>query len=137
MTRFHRSCTIHIYDGDGDYVGDGDGDEAHDDDDDGDGDCDGEAPFKVDLRGRNLAPGKWLQQCDPWQPRSNRCASVFRKYQNGDPMSPHVLCDTITHGDNKEDDLIACVACFPRIVHTAIVASGVYFDFSTHKMVEC
>ena len=124
MTRFHCSCTIHIYDGDGDDVGDGDGDEAHDDDD-GDGDCDGEAPFKVDLRGRNLAPGKWLQQCDPWQPRSNRCASVFEKYPNGDPMS-HVLCDTITHGDNKEDNLIACVACFPRIVHTAIVASGVF-----------
>ena len=111
LTRFHCSCTIHIYDGD--------------DDDDDDDDGDGEAPFKVDLRGRNLAPGKWLQQGDPWQPRSNRCASVFRKYQNGDPM-PHVLCDTITHGDNKEDNLIACVACFPRIVHTAIVASGVF-----------
>ena len=27
-----------------------------------------EAPFKADLCGRNLAPGKcWLQQCDPWQ----------------------------------------------------------------------
>ena len=26
-----------------------------------------EAPFMVDLCGRNLAPGKWLQQCDPWQ----------------------------------------------------------------------